>query len=66
MTVFPLSLSAQSYIYWSDVDGSTDNIERSDLDGDNRITILPDSDNLRTIDLDPTGQKIYWADLAER
>jgi DNA-binding beta-propeller fold protein YncE len=55
------------YVYWTNMgippinDGS---IERVDLDGSNRVTIVPSGGTFtpKQLHLDVTAQKLYWAD----
>lgn len=58
---------AQGHVYWSDMgvpnlnDGK---IERADLDGRNRITIIPEgaTHTPKQIHLDSRSRKLYWSD----
>jgi sugar lactone lactonase YvrE len=55
------------HVYWSNMgrpplnDGS---IERADLDGDNRVTIVPagGTHTPKQLQLDASGRKLYWSD----
>ena len=55
------------HIYWTDMgnppvnDGS---IERADLDGGNRVTIVPPGETFtpKQLQLEPVGRKLYWCD----
>jgi len=50
---------ASGHMYWSDID--TDSISRSDLNGDDIITLVnSEIANPRSISLDLDGNKMYW------
>jgi DNA-binding beta-propeller fold protein YncE len=55
------------HIYWTNMGNPTANdgsIERADLDGRNRVTIVPQGDTFtpKQLQLEPNNGKLYWCD----
>ncbi len=55
-----VTVSGEAYLYFADED--TDSIRRSDLNGNNVITIVPGAVDPRGLAIDPVDGKLYWSD----